>query len=228
MVSHSRPIAVSLLLFGAALGLLIVGRFVQFDDLSGTGSDLWILPLGLLALPAAVSAVVVAWSDAKARLWLGIVQAVLFGCLVWQQTGNDGFRFIWHRDEGELVLLGIGLGVTAAVLIATAVQPSTQAEAEAARVAGEGPGAGRWLVRAAVYLGGSVAFVFLAFLSGASYYAATECDGSESDCLATLGGLAWGVVSVPVAIVLIVVIELVLARRRKRRHPATSTRPGPG
>ena len=190
------------MVFAAGLGLLFAGRFVQFHDVSGFGSDRWILPLGVLALVLAVGAVVIAWADPKARLWLGIAAAVLFALLVWQDLANDGFRFVWHHDEGELLAFEIVLALVAAVLMTTA---------------GSALGAGRWLVRAAAYLCGSVAFVFVAYVAGVTYYDRTECRGADDECLALLGGMVWGLIAVPVCLVAIVVIEVVLRRRRTER-----------
>jgi zinc transporter ZupT len=180
------------------LVLLAAGRFVQFDDTSGFGSDQWIFPLGLLAPVPAIAAVVVAWRHPKARVWLGIALAVLAGFLVWQMTANSGFRFIWSRDEGELAQLTIALGLVAALLVATGVQK-------------------RWLIRAAVYLCGCAVLVLIAVVAGTAYYDATDCESQDSDCLSLLGGMVWGVVSLPIAAVAIVVIEVVLWRRRNRQ-----------
>jgi hypothetical protein len=193
---RTAVVSVGLLLVG--LASLAAGRFVQFDDTSGSGSNHWIFPLGLLAPAPAIAALVVAWRSPKARLWLGIALAVLAGFLVWQMTANSGFRFIWYRDEGELAQLTIALGLVAALLVATGVQKS-------------------WLVRAAVYLCGSAVLVFVAVVAGTAYYDATDCETEDSDCLSLLGGMVWGVVSLPVAAVAIVVIEVVRWRRRNRQ-----------
>ncbi|MFG1814044.1 hypothetical protein ACGFIF_09790 [Kribbella sp. NPDC049174] len=89
------------------------------------------------------------------------------------------------------------LGLIAALLVATGVQRS-------------------WLVRAAVYLCGCALLVLVAVVAGTAYYNATDCESGDSDCLSLLGGMVWGVFSLPVAAVAIVVIEVVLQRRRKR------------
>lgn len=189
-------VSVGLLVVG--LALLAVGRFIQFDDTSGFGSEQWIVPLGLVAPVPAIAAVVVAWRSPKARLWLGIAVGVLAGFLVWQMTANSGFRFIWSRDEGELAQLTIALGLVAALLVATGVQKS-------------------WLVRAAVYLCGCAVLVLVAVVAGTAYYDATDCESGDSDCLSLLGGMVWGLVSLPVAAVVIAVIEVVRWRRRNRQ-----------
>jgi hypothetical protein len=189
-------VSVGLLVVG--LALLAAGRFVQFGDTSGSGSDQWIFPLGLLAPVPAIVALVVAWRSPKARLWLGIALAVLAGFLVWQMTTNGGFRFIWSRDEGELAQLTIALGLVAALLIATGLQKS-------------------WLVRAAVYLCGCAVLVLIAVVAGTAYYDATDCESQDSDCLSLLGGMVWGVVALPVAAVAIGVIEVIRWRRRNRQ-----------
>jgi len=124
---------ISLLLLVVALGLLFAGGFVQFDDTSGFGSERWILLLGGLACVAALVSVVAAWPDPKARLWLGIALAVLTGLLVWGSISNDGFRFIYHRSEGELALLELAIGLVAFVLIANGVQPAPASETNLVR-----------------------------------------------------------------------------------------------
>ena len=202
MSGHARRRTASLACLVAGVGLLFAGRFVQFDDFSGFGSERWIFPFGILALILAVAAVVIAWADPRTRLWLGIALAILLALLVWQHAVNDGFRFIWTSDEGELAQLEVVVALVAVVLMTTA---------------GAALGGGRWLVRAAAYLCGSVALVFVAFLAGLTYYDATVCKGNDGDCLAPLGGMVWGLVAIPVCLVAIVVIELVLWRRTKRR-----------
>jgi peptidoglycan/LPS O-acetylase OafA/YrhL len=204
VLGELRTAVVSVGLLAMGLVLLAVGGFVRFDDFSGDGSNEWNLPLGAMAVVAAIAAVLVAWKDAKARVWLGAALGVLFGFLLWQNIANTGFRFIWHQDEGELAQLTIGVALVAAVLVATGVQSSGK------------PAAGRWLVRAAVYLCGCAVLVLLAVVAGTAYYDATDCESGDSDCLSLLGGMVWGVVSLPVAAVAIVVIEVVLQRRRKR------------
>jgi hypothetical protein len=198
---------VSVVLLAAGLGLLAVGGFVQFNDVSGFGSDQWNLPLGAIAVAAATVAVLVASRDAKARVWLGVALGVLLGLLLWQSIANDGFRFIWHQDEGELGLLLVVVALLAAVLVATGLQPSDQ------------PRGGRWLVRVAGYLCGSAVLVFGAVVAGTAYYNATDCESADSDCLSLLGGMVWGILALPVAAVAIAVIEVVLHRRRQRQLP---------
>lgn len=211
--------SVSLVLLAVALGLLVAGGFVQFDDTSGFGSEQWILPLGGLAFVPAVASVVTAWPAPKARLWLGIALAVLTGLLVWLSITDDGFRFIWNRGEGELALLEFTTGLVAFVLIANGVQP-----APAGGTAAVGPGAarsgpGRWLVRTAAYLCGTVFVVLAAIAAGADYYTRTECP-EEGDCLALLGGFVWGAVALLGCGVAVLVIEIVLWRRRKTAEVA--------
>jgi hypothetical protein len=205
MTGERRTAVVSVVLLAAGLGLLALGGFVQFDDESGAGSEQWNLPLGAIGVVAAIVAVLVAVKDAKARLWLGIALGVLFTVVLWQDLANHGFRFIWHRDEGELGLLLVVLVLLAAVLVATGLQPS-----------GQQPG-DKWLVRIAGYLCGSAVLVFIAFLAGTAYYRATDCENAEGDCLAPLGGMVWGLLALPVAALAIAVIEVILHRRRQRQ-----------
>ena len=106
-------------LFALALALLYVGNFIQFDDTSGFGSDTWVLPVGVLGVLAAIASVIVAQSDLMARRLLGWAMLVLDILVIWQATTDDGFRFIWGGDEGELFYLQVGLGMTALLLLAT-------------------------------------------------------------------------------------------------------------
>ncbi|WP_132210493.1 hypothetical protein [Kribbella steppae] len=206
MLGDLRTAVLYVGLLAMSLVLLAVGGFVQFDDFSGDGSNEWNLPLGAIAVVGPIGAVLVAWKDAKARVWLGVALGVLFGFLLWQKIANDGFRFIWHQDEGELAQLTVVVVLVAAVLVATGVQSKSE------------PAAGRWLVRAAIYLCGCAVLVLVAVVAGTAYYNATDCENADPDCLSLLGGMAWGVFSLPVAAVAIVVIEVVLQRGRKRRR----------
>lgn len=137
---------------------------------------------------------------AKVELSLGIVLALCCGVLAWRGLGNEGFRFIWAGDEGEFTVFVIVLGLIAVILLATA---------------GVALGAGRWLVRGAIYLCGTCALMLVALGAGTSYYDATDCPSGDSDCLSLLGGMVWALIAVPVSIVVIVVIELMLWRKRK-------------
>jgi hypothetical protein len=206
---------VSLMLLVVALGLLFAGGFVQFDDTSGFGAEQWILPLGGLAFVPTLVSVVVAWPDPKARLWLGIALAVLTGLVVWESISNDGFRFIYNRSEGELALLEFATGLVAFVLIANGVQPTPASETTVESGVAQ-PGAGRWLVRTAAYLCGTIVVVLVAIAAGADYYTRTECP-EDGDCLAALGGFVWGAVAVVACGLAVLVIEIVFWRRRRRK-----------
>jgi hypothetical protein len=201
MSSLGERRSISLVLLVVALGLLFAGRFIQFDDTSGVGSQRWILPLGPLALVAAVASVIVAWPAPKARLWLGVALALLTAALVWANIANDGFRFIWNGDEGEFAIMEIVAGVVALVMIA---------------VGAYGLGKGRWLLRAAAYLGGTFLLTFAMVIGGIGYYEST-C-GVEEECFSLLGGFLWGAVAVASCVLAVVVIETVLWRRRRRSH----------
>ncbi|TCM42653.1 hypothetical protein [Kribbella sp. VKM Ac-2568] len=205
-------------LFGLGLALLGVGRFVQLNDNSGFGGEEWIMPLGVLALLAALASLVVAAQDSRARLWLGAVLAALVALLVWQTTTNPGFRFIWAGSEGELVMLQVGLGLLALVLLATGFQPRSSREVgRAGRGSGAG-GAGRWMVRGAVSLCCCALITYVAAMAGIAHFEAVECTDPDEMCeLAGLQGLVWGVIALPASLVVALVIELVLRRRRRQR-----------
>ncbi|TCC30598.1 hypothetical protein [Kribbella sindirgiensis] len=231
-----RRTGVSLVLLALGLGFLFAGRFVQFDDTSGVGGGEWILPLGLLAIVAAVASIVVAWPEPKARLRTGIALVVLFAGVLWQLVGDDGFRFVWHRDEGGLVLFEFVLGLTGFGLIATGAQPAepdgpgpmaeelraADAERQKYRVHQER----RWMVRAWLYLCGTAVLTLLAFAIGISVYESTECDDGSNQCdLAVVGGMAWAVTAFVAGVVAITIAECVRAIRRDRAR-RTSGEPG--
>lgn len=190
------------MLFAVALGLLGAGGFVQFRDTSGFGSSYWIFPLGLLAVVPAVASVVVAWPEPRARLSLGIVLGVLTVVMIWQDIVNDGFRFIWNQNEGELQQLEIVLFVLAFVLLTTA---------------GARLGGGRWLLRAAAYLVGTVVVSLVVTVIGMMYHDKTGCAPDAEECLAGLLGILWGAAAVVACLVAVVVIELILWSRRRRK-----------
>jgi hypothetical protein len=178
--------------------------------LSDVGSEAWNLPLGYLAAVLAVFSVAVAARHARARLWLGVVMAVLVAFLVWQSFANTVFRFVWARDEYEFLLFQVGLGVLAFALIATGLQPAGESGRDR-------PSAGRWLVRAVVYLAVTLLAAWMVGLAATRYYEKTQCVGMDENCLAGLGGLVWGMGTVAAGVVAAVVIELVLLRRRRQR-----------
>jgi hypothetical protein len=136
--------------------------------------------------------------------------------LAWQSLTNEGFRFIWMADEGELFLLEVAIGLVGLLLLATSVQVS--------RPAADGAGGGRhWLVRVALYLSGVVVAVIVAFFIGVSWYESKNCSQVGACDDDDLSGLVWGVsgslIALAVGVVLIVVTELV---RRQQRKVGTS------
>jgi hypothetical protein len=151
---------------------------------------------------------------AQLRRWFGAALLLFDAVLVWQSVTNDGFRFSWQADEGELILLEVAIGLIGLVLLATSVQPP------------RGAGGQHWLVRVALYLSGVVVAVIVAFFVGASWYQERNC-GQVADCDDDdLGGLVWGVsgslIALGVGVVLIIVSELVLRGRRQRGKVGTS------
>lgn len=222
---EERPVPVpapvgALGLLALAVFLLCMGGFVRFDDYTGFGSNEWIRPLGFLAAAVVVGAVLVACTSVEARRWLGGALVVLDLLLIWQSVTDDAFRFVWHHDEGELFLLQVLLGLAALVLIATGVQPLE-------RSAGTG---GRWLVRVAVYVCGTVIVAFGAGSAGVWQYTTQVC--VEEDCdLGVNAGMTWALVALIVWGVVIVVIEDKLKTRREQRRTGgqpASADPGAG
>ncbi|MGW5191668.1 hypothetical protein ACWEOO_20635 [Kribbella sp. NPDC004138] len=140
----------------------------------------------------------------KVRLGAAVVLAIFFAWLVWRASTDDGFRFIWNRDEGEFVVFVGAVGLASLVLYATGSQPRGFARA-----------GGRWMVRAAGYICGAAALMLVALGAGTAYYDATDCPTGDGDCLSLLGGMVWSLVSLAVSAIAVVVIELVLWRRRR-------------
>ncbi|MFC9688439.1 hypothetical protein ACFTSF_07835 [Kribbella sp. NPDC056951] len=201
MLKNRVLLSSALLVLG--LILLAVGGFIQFHDVSGFGWEQWNRPLGYVAAVLGIAAVVAAWPLPKARTMLGIELAVLSGLVILLGLANTGFRFIWVREEFEMVAFEFILFLLAIVLVATA---------RAART-----GAGGWL-RLVGYLLGTTVLVYGTFLVGVEYYDRTMCGSDDSgDCLAVLGALFWAGGAIVVCVIAIAVIEGVLWRRR---HPS--------
>jgi hypothetical protein len=216
--SLPSPVVSALGLLGLGLVLLGVGGFVRFHDSSGSGSDQWILPLGVLAAVVAAAGAGVAFVSSQSSRWFGGALMLLDVVLVWQSVTNDAFRFIWQADEGELLLLEVAIGLLALVLLAMSIQlsrPATDAEA----------GGQHWLVRAALYLSGVVVAVIVAFFIGVSWYDGKYCSQVAACDDDDLSGLVWGVsgslIALAVGVVLIVVAELVLRSRRRQSKVGT-------
>lgn len=192
----------ALTLFGAGLVLLAIGGFVQLDDTSGFGAQDWVLPLGLLALFVASASVGVALSQRAARRALGAAWALLDVVLIVLSSTDDGFRFVWGGDEGELVMFIVALGLGAAALLTPTLYVSRPAGAR-----GTARGVSGW-ARAVGYLVALVVAVFLAFLAGARHFEVTNCVGAGGECdVAVLEGLLWAVVALVVGLVAIAVNE---------------------
>ena len=139
------------------------------------------------------------------RIGVGVVLAVFFAWLVWRASADDGFRFIWNRDEAEFLVFAGVVGLASLVLLATGLQPPGFARA-----------GGRWMVRAAVYICGAAAVMLLALGAGTAYYDANDCPSGDSDCLSLLGGMVWSLVSLAASAGAVVVIEVVLWRHRRK------------
>ncbi|WP_020384776.1 hypothetical protein [Kribbella catacumbae] len=211
--AEQRSVAGALGSFVASLAAVSSGGFVFFNDTPDTVNHRN-LPLGAVAMVLVIAGVVVAARTATARLWLGGALGLLDVFLIWQSTTNNAFRFVWGSGEGEMFMFQVVLGLTALVLIATGLQPSRQTEPDTEVATELKPGAGRWLVRAAGYLCGTVIIVFVATWAGIDYYTPTICD----DCLDGLKGLYWGMAAVLACLVAVVVIELVLRSRRRQER----------
>lgn len=193
---RSRAVVLPLLLLLASLAALYAGRFIQFDDTSGYGSERWVMPLGALAGLLALGAVGVGLTHRPARRAVGGALVVLDVLLVAQAVTNDGFRFIWSVDEEELFYLQVALGF-AGLLLLTPRLLST---------------------RVAVYVSALTVGMLVAFSLGAAHFESTRCSGPElsGECdLAGLEGIWWAAGALVLGIVAIVVAEAVRSRKRR-------------
>ncbi|MFI5707306.1 hypothetical protein [Kribbella sp. NPDC051620] len=211
--SLPSPVVGALGLLGLGIVLLGAGGFVRFHDTSGSGSDRWILPLGFLAAVLAAGGAGVAFVSTQSRRWVGGVLLLLDVVLVWQSASNDGFRFIWMADEGELILLEVAIGLIGLILLALSIQLPQPAA-----------GGPHWLARLALYLSGVVVVVIVGFFIGERWYESRHCGVGEGCDPDDLSGLVWGVtgslIALAMGVVVIVVIEVVRRQQRKVGTPA--------
>ena len=226
----SRPADRKLLasaLFALSLVFLFIGNFIQFNDTSGFGYNEWRMPFAFLAVLAVAGSVVVGLPDASARRLLGWVMLVLDALVVMQMIVNDGFRFVWEDDEGELFQFVVLLGIAGLALLTRAVyEPSEPTP---------GPGPTElappkqaalatfemtpW-ARFVAYLAATVVLVFVAFSMGATHFENTECSGPDfgGECdLAGLEGMVWAAGVILLAVIAIPTFEVVRHLRRSRR-----------
>lgn len=208
--------AAALGLFVTSLVLLYLGGFIQFDDTSGFGSTEWVMSVGLVAGLAALCSVAVAISRGTARRALGAMMAVLTFLIIVQVTTNDGFRFIWAGDEGELVYLQVLLALASLILLTPRFFKPRETTGRAASSRALSPWA-----RAVVYLCALVLVVFVAFLQGVAHFESTECSGPDfgGECdLAGIEGLLWAAVAFILVVAVVATTEVVLTRKRRATH----------
>jgi len=211
---RSKFVLPSLALMGASLITLYAGGFIQFDDTSGFGSDRWVMPLGMFAGLLALCAVGVGLADRTARQAVGGALAVLDVVLVVQAIGNDGFRFIWGGDEGELFYLQVALGIAALFLLTPAFLTSKEATDKNPRPARS---LSAW-ARFAIYVSALVFAMFVAFFTGTAHFQTTQCSGPgfDGECdIAVLEGLLWAGIAFMVGTISIVIAEVAKARRQR-------------
>lgn len=211
-------VALAASLLAASLLALVFGRFIQFDDTSGFGHQRWIVPLGPLAGVLAVAAVLVALRDRVARRGMGAALAVVDVALVVLSLTDDGFRFVWERDSGELVRLEVLLALLAILLLAPAYRSRAQpAAGSRRRLTG-------W-ARATGYASALVVGMYVAFGLGSDHFESVHCSGPgwDGDCdTSSIEGLVWAGGVLLVGLTLVVVVELI--RRRVSRAPGTTPR----
>ncbi|NIK59946.1 hypothetical protein [Kribbella shirazensis] len=197
----------SLALLAVTLGLLAAGGFISFTD--GGGPD-WTFSVAKLMVIPAAAAVVVAWPEPKARLWLGIVLGVLTLLIVWEQVVNVSFRFIWVGSEAELMYFEGFVFLLSCLLVTTA---------------GVALGAKPWLLRIPAYLIG-IAAVTMTFGLLSAWFFGRSCTGEEEQgCMAAAGGLVVGMAAgIIVCPLLILVVELILWVRRRRKAAEVGSR----
>ena len=214
LAPRNKTVWPSLALLVVSLVVLYAGRFIQFDDTSGFGSDRWVMPLGLVAGLLALCAVGVGISDRTARRALGGALAILDALLILLATMNDGFRFIWGGDEGALFFLQIMLGLAALFLLTPAFLSSKEATNEAPRPARS---LSAW-ARFTIYVSALVLAMFVAFFAGTSHFETTQCSGpgfgGECD-LAGLEGLLWAGIALVLGVIAIAIAEVARARRQR-------------
>jgi len=202
------PTILALGLLAAALLLLAVGGFVRFGDTSGFGSD-QVLGLGVLAGCLALGGVLVSLVQRTARRTVGAALAAITVALVVGRF-DEGFRFVWASDEGELLLFTVGLGLLSLALLMP--NPSVQDP-------GGRPRLSAW-ARASAYLVVLVVATVTAFNAGVRHFERTECVGSDGDCdLGFLTGPLWAGITVLLLLAAVTVVELIAWRRRR---PAAS------
>lgn len=211
---RSKFVVPSLVLLMASLITLYVGSFIQFDDTSGFGSDRWVLPLGAVAGLLAVCAVGIGLSDRTARRAVGGALAVIDVVLVAEAILNDGFRFIWSGDEGELFYLQVALGLAALFLLTPTFLSTKEATNEAPRTGRSLTG---W-ARVAIYVSALTLVMFVAFFVGTAHFESSQCSGPDfgGECdLAVLEGLLWAGGAFVLGTVTIAIAEV--SRSHKRR-----------
>ncbi|WP_182525284.1 hypothetical protein [Nocardioides dongkuii] len=214
LASRSKLAWTSLALLVLSLAVLHGGGFIRFDDTSGSGSDRWNLPLGVVAGLVALCSLGVGISDRTARRTLGGALAVLDALLVLLATVDDGFRFIWAGDEGELFLLQVGLGIAALFLLTpTFVSSEDDAIDGAPHSAGRLSGG----ARAAIYVSALVLTMLMAYVAGTTHFETTQCGPDvDGECdVAALEGLLWAGAALVLGVVAIVLAEVARARRRR-------------
>lgn len=214
----SKTAWIWLALLAASLVVLYAGGFIQFDDTSGFGSNRWVMPLGLAAGLLALCAIGFGIQDRTTRRALGGALAFLDALLILMSTTNDGFRFIWSGDEGELFYLQVVLGVAALFLLTPTFLSSSEATEE-------GPRPERSLsawARSAIYMTALTLSMFVAFFAGAAHFEATQCSGRDFDgeCdVAALEGLLWTGIALVLGLIAIVVAEVSRGRRQRVARP---------
>lgn len=212
-----RVTLAALSLFAASLVLLGLGGFIQLDDTSGFGYERWVMPLGAVAVLVASVALGVALSRRTATLALGAASGILVAALVVLAVVDDGFRFIWGGDEGELFLLVVVLALGAAALLTPSRYVSGSADGP------DGPAGPRrrsgW-ARAVSYACVLGVAMFAAFAAGAAHFTATQCVGAGGECdVAALEGLLWTAAVLVLGVLAIAANEVRL--RKHRRRPAS-------
>src|SRR4051794_3566134 len=85
--------AVTVGLFALALVLLGLGRYIQFDDESGFGSEKWIGWFGGAVAVDAAALLLLAVIRERARPPLAVGLLLLAACVVVLSMVSDGFRF---------------------------------------------------------------------------------------------------------------------------------------
>jgi hypothetical protein len=190
----------------AAVALLCLGGFVHLDDTSGFGSDAWVMPLGAVAVVLGAAAIGKALRHRDERRPLGTALGILVVAVMLLARTDDGFRFVWHSNEGELYLAAAVAGWGALALYALGGLERPTIGGAPAPV----------LLRIVIYVFCTGVATMMAFDQGTRDFFEDECQGGGDCDLAALAGMGWAAITLLVSIAVIALYEIVRHDRQRR------------